>query len=114
MALAGAVTAQARLGMGDQLSHAEQYAAQDGTRREALSLRDQGTRLVNEANRALTSAGKQLDKMEKKQVKADIAAVQKALAKKVDKVSDADIAALHAAIDQLERSSAHARDIAGK
>ncbi len=93
---------------------AEQYAAQDGARREALSLRDQGTRLVNEANRALTSAGKQLDKMEKKQVKTDIAAVQKALAKKVDKVSDADIAALRAAIDQLERSSAHARDIAGK
>lgn len=30
MALAGAVTAQARLGMGDQLSHAEQYAAQTG------------------------------------------------------------------------------------
>ena len=92
---------------------AEQYAAQDGTRREALSLRDRGARLANEANRALASAGKQLDKMEKKQVKADIAAVQKALAKKVDKVSDADIAALRAAIDQLERSSAHVRGIAG-
>ena len=92
---------------------AEQYAAQDGVRREALSVLDAGRRLADAANRALASAGKQLDKAEKKQVKADIASLQRLLGKKVDKVSEADIAALRAAIDQLERSSAHVRGLAG-
>ena len=92
---------------------AEQYAAQDGVRREALSVLDEGRRLADAANRALASAGKQLDKAEKKQVKADIASLQKLLGKKVDKVSEADVAALRAAIDQLERSSAHVRGLAG-
>ncbi len=92
---------------------AEQYAAQDGVRREALSVLDEGRRLADAANRALASAGKQLDKAEKKQVKADIASLQRLLGKKVDKVSEADVAALRAAIDQLERSSAHVRDLAG-
>ena len=92
---------------------AEQYAAQDGVRREALSVLDEGRRLADAANRALASAGKQLDKTEKKQVKADIASLQRLLGKKVDKVSEADVAALRAAIDQLERSSAHVRGLAG-
>ena len=92
---------------------AEQYAAQDGVRREALSVLDEGRRLADAANRALASAGKQLGKAEKKQVKADIASLQKLLGKKVDKVSEADVAALRAAIDQLERSSAHVRGLAG-
>ena len=92
---------------------AEQYAAQDGVRREALSVLDEGRRLADAANRALASAGKQLDKAEKKQVKADIASLQRLLGKKLDKVSEADVAALRAAIDQLERSSAHVRGLAG-
>ena len=92
---------------------AEQYAAQDGVRREALSVLDAGRRLADAANRALASAGKQLDKAEKKQVKADIASLQRLLGKKVDNVSEADVAALRAAIDQLERSSAHVRGLAG-
>ncbi len=92
---------------------AEQYAAQDGVRREALSVLDEGRRLADAANRALASAGKQLDKTEKKQVKADIASLQRLLGKKVDKVSEADVVALRAAIDQLERSSAHVRGLAG-
>ena len=92
---------------------AEQYAAQDGVRREALSVLDEGRRLADAANRALASAGKQLDKTEKKQVKADIASLQRLLGKKVDKVSEADVVALRAAINQLERSSAHVRGLAG-
>ena len=92
---------------------AEQYAAQDGVRREALAVLEEGRKLADSANRALASAGKQLDKTEKKQVKTDIASLQKLLGKKVDKVSEADVAALRAAIDQLERSSAHVRSLAG-
>lgn len=91
---------------------AEQYAAQDGVRREALSVLDEGRKLVDTANRALASVGKQLEKSEKKQIKADIAALQKLLSKKIDRVSESDVAALRAAIDQLERSSAHVRSIA--
>ena len=92
---------------------AEQYAAQDGIRREALAALEEGRKLADASNRALASAGKQLDKAEKKQVKADIAALQRLLGKKVDKVSEADVAALRAAIDQLERSSARVRGLAG-
>ena len=92
---------------------AEQYAAQDGVRREALAVLEEGRKLADAANRALASAGKQLDKTEKKQIKTDIASLQKLLGKKVDKVSEADVAALRAAIDQLERSSAHVRSLAG-
>ena len=92
---------------------AEQYAAQDGVRRKALAVLEEGRKLADTANRALASAGKQLDKTEKKQVKTDIASLQKLLGKKVDKVSEADVAALRAAIDQLERSSAHVRSLAG-
>ena len=92
---------------------AEQYAAQDGIRREALAALEEGRKLADASNRALASAGKQLDKAEKKQVKADIAALQRLLGKKVDKVSEADVAALRAAIDQLERSSARVRSLAG-
>ena len=91
---------------------AEQYATQDGVRREALAVLEEGRKLADAANRALASAGKQLDKTEKKQVKTDIASLQKLLGKKVDKVSEADVAALRAAIDQLESSSAHVRSLA--
>ena len=92
---------------------AEQYAAQDGVRREALSVMDEGRKLADTANRALSAAGKQVDKAEKKQVKADIASLQRLLTKKVDKVTEADVAALRAAIAQLEGSSAHVRSMAG-
>ena len=92
---------------------AEQYAAQDGVRREALSVMDEGRKLADTANRALSAAGKQVDKAEKKQVKANIASLQRLLTKKVDKVTEADVAALRAAIAQLEGSSAHVRSMAG-
>ena len=90
---------------------AEQYAAQDEVRREALVAREEAQRLANEADQALAQVGKQLEKNEKKQIKADTAAVRKLLGKKVDKVSEADAAALRAAAVQLERSSARAREL---
>ena len=94
------------------IDDAEQYAAQDGVRREALAAMEEGRKLADEANRALASAGKQIEKAEKKQVKADISALQRLLGKKVDKITDADVAALRAAIAQLEGSSAHVRSLA--
>ncbi len=91
---------------------AEQYAEQDEARRDAMLAREEAQRLANEADQALAQKGKQLEKDEKKQIKADVAAVRKLLSKKVNKVDEADVAALRAAAAQLERSSARARDLA--
>ena len=93
---------------------AELYASQDEARRDAMVAREEAQRLANEADQALAQVGKQLEKDEKKQVKADVAAVRKLLGKKVDKVDDADVAALRTAAEQLERSSARARDLAAQ
>lgn len=90
---------------------AELYASQDEARRDAMVAREEAQRLANEADQALAQVGKQLEKDEKKQIKADVAAVRKLLGKKVDKADDADVAALRTAAEQLERSSARARDL---
>ncbi|RDB61364.1 molecular chaperone DnaK [Gordonibacter sp. 28C] len=90
---------------------AELYASQDEARRDAMVAREEAQRLANEADQALAQVGKQLEKDEKKQIKADVAAVRKLLGKKVDKVDDADVTALRTAAEQLERSSARARDL---
>ncbi|MEG2532164.1 MAG: molecular chaperone DnaK [Gordonibacter sp.] len=90
---------------------AEQYAAQDEERRDRMVAREEAQRLANEADRALVQVGKQLDKDEKKRIKADVAAVQKLLGKKLDKLEAGDIAALRSAAAQLEQTSAHARDL---
>ena len=90
---------------------AEQYAEQDEARRDAMLAREEAQRLANEADQALAPKGKQLEKDEKKQIKADVAAVRKLLSKKVDKVDEADVAALRTASEQLERSSARARNL---
>ena len=92
---------------------AEQYAEQDEARRDA----DAGARGgpaagTTRPTQALAQKGKQLEKDEKKQIKADVAAVRKLLSKKASKVDEADVAALRAAAAQLERSSARARDLA--
>ena len=87
---------------------AEQYAEQDEARRDAMLAREEAQRLANEADQALAQKGKQLEKDEKKQIKADVAAVRKLLSKKVDKV---DEAVLRTASEQLERSSARARNL---
>ena len=90
---------------------AEQYAEQDEARRDAMLAREEAQRLANEADQALAQKGKQLEKDEKEQIKADVAAVRKLLSKKVDKVDEADVAALRTASEQLERSSARARNL---
>ena len=79
----------------------------------SYELISEGRKLADSANRALATAGKQIDKAEKKQVKVDLAALQRLLAKKVDKVTEADVTALRAAIAQLESSSANVRTLAG-
>lgn len=87
---------------------AEQYAAQDETRRQAIELIREGSALLSQVDRALGVAGKQLDKNEKKQVKQDADALRKALGKgRADKMTDAEVSALQNAKEILAGSSAH-------
>ena len=87
---------------------AEQYAAQDEVRREAIELIRESSALLSQADRALGVAGKQLDKNEKKQVKQDADALRKALGKgRADKMTEADVATLRSAKETLAASSAH-------
>ena len=103
---------------------AEQYAAQDSERREAMLAREEAQGLLNEVDRAHGQVGKQLEKDEKKQVKADAETLRKALSKRpagfgkkareaeaasVDNVSD-----IKAAAERLRTSSAHVRELLGK
>lgn len=87
---------------------AEQYAAQDETRRQAIELIREGSALLSQVDRALGVAGKQLDKNEKKQVKQDADALRKALGKgRADKMTDAEVSALQNAKEILAGSSVH-------
>ena len=91
---------------------AEQYAAQDDTRREAIEVTREATQLLNEADRALGVAGKQLDKTEKKQVKTDCDTLRKLLNKaRPDKLTAEDVSAIRNAQSILESSSAHVRQL---
>lgn len=87
---------------------AEQYASQDQTRRDAMTLGGEAQVLLANTEKALSAVGKQLDKDEKKQVKNDCAALRKQLGHlRPDKATDADLAAAREAMTRLEQSAAH-------
>ena len=81
---------------------AEKYAVEDQARRDSWEMRDEAQRTVNQANQLLSERGKELEKDRKKQLKAEIAAVQKPLMKKPEKMTDADKADLTRATEQLK------------
>lgn len=87
---------------------AEQYAAQDAVRREALQISNTANGLIFKAEQALSKAGKQIEKEEKKQVKSDISDLRKLLSKsKPDKMTGEQLHDIQTAISRLEASSAH-------
>ncbi|HOQ07274.1 MAG TPA: molecular chaperone DnaK [Clostridiales bacterium] len=93
---------------------AEQYAAQDGIRRQAIELKAEGNRYLAAAQAALDKTKKELPKEERKRIKADIARLQKLLVKaRPDRMTESDISALREAIGDLRSSSANACRIAG-
>ncbi len=97
---------------------AELYAAQDAARREEFALREQAQRLLSEVDQALAKAGKQLDKEEKRRIKADEADLRKLIDARPAPFSRAkgsavDAPAIREALSRLEQSSAHARELAG-
>ena len=87
---------------------AEQYAVQDGFRRDLMQTLNEAQMLCNQVSAAMSKAGKQLEKEEKKRVKDDEAALLKLVSKaKPDKVTEADLANLKAAMEVLRGSSIH-------
>ena len=93
---------------------AETYASQDGLRRDIMETVQEAQRLLAETSNALSKAGKQIDKEEKKRVKNDEAALNKLVMKhKPDKMTEGDLMNMKAAIDTLRASSEHVRSLTG-
>ena len=87
---------------------AEQYAAQDRTRREAVSIVGEAQQALSKTEQAMSRAAKRLDKEEKKRVREDIAALRKLLMKaRPEKLTDADVANLRSALEKLSQSGEH-------
>ncbi len=87
---------------------AEQYAVQDGFRRDLMQTLNEAQMLCNQVSMALGKAGKQLDKEEKKRVKDDEASLRKLVSKaKPDKMTEADLTDIKAAMEVLRGSSIH-------
>ena len=85
---------------------AEQYAAQDQTRTEALKITQEAQALINETERALDEKGKSLDKADKKQIKEDINVLRRLIFKnKPEKMEAQDTADIRAAMERLRASS---------
>ncbi|MCP1110772.1 molecular chaperone DnaK [Ohessyouella blattaphilus] len=103
------ITADDRMSDGEieqAMRDAREYAGQDSLRREALELSNDANRLLARVQVSLKNAGKQLPKPEKKQIKIDVANLQKYVTKlRVDKVTQSEIDNLRQAKTVLEASS---------
>ncbi len=87
---------------------AEQYAVQDGFRRDLMQTLNEAQMLCNQVTAAMAKAGKQLDKEEKKRVKDDEAALRKLISRaKPDKMTEGDLTNIKAAMEVLRSSSIH-------
>ena len=87
---------------------AEQYAAQDGLRRDALSVVNEAQILLRDTEKALDEKGKQLEKEEKRQIKEEINALRKLIFRKQpDKIKREDLSLLRDRMEALRQSSAH-------
>lgn len=85
---------------------AELYAGTDNLYKDGMAAMNDARQLVARAEAALKEKGKAVEKADKKQVKADIAALNKVLFRcKPEKMDEGDIAALRDAIGKLEESA---------
>lgn len=88
------------------MQDAQNYAAQDQTRKDAIELLGEANKLLVRTERCVKNAGKQLDKATKKQVKSDTARLQKLVAKcRLDRVDEVQLAEIRAAKEELEHSA---------
>lgn len=99
------------------IQDAKDYAEEDEFRRATMEVRLQAQGLLDEANKALAAVGKQIDKSEKRQIKADMNELTRILAKRPSKKERAnpeeEARAIVIAAERLDRSSAHVRELAG-
>ena len=85
---------------------AQAYAGTDTLRVEALDVIQQANVLVRRVSQAYSDAKKTLDRTQKKQIKTDLASLEKLLGKiRVDKITQEDLDKLNAAKALLEASA---------
>jgi molecular chaperone DnaK len=104
------ITASSNLSNGEideAIRDAQQYAAQDGLRRDAMEARAKAEQLVARLDQALRERGKSLERKEQKLLKNQMAEVSKLAAQlKPNKLSQEQIDRLKEAVAQLEQSPA--------
>ena len=87
---------------------AEMYAGQDSLYKDSMSAMNDARTLIAKVELAMKEKGKQIEKTEKRQIKADIAALNKALNKcKPEKMNENDISELRSTTARLEASASH-------
>ena len=97
------------------IKDAELYAEQDKTRCAAMDIVNSAEQAVVKVEQAVSKAGKQLPKEEKKQVKAACSEVRKLLIRsKPEKMNSSDIAAIKEAVERMEQLSENAVRLSGQ
>ena len=87
---------------------AEMYAGQDSLYKDSMSAMNDARTLIAKVELAMKEKGKQIEKAEKRQIKADIAALNKVLFKcKPEKMNENDISELRSTTAHLEASASH-------
>ena len=98
------------------INDAEEYAEEDEFRRATMEVRQRAEKLLSEVDSALSAAGKQLEKSDKKQVKADAAELRRVLMRRPSKKERVDPEEegrrIVVAAEKLDRSSARLRELA--
>ena len=91
---------------------AAQYAGVDNQRKEALELIEKSNHLLARTQQAMKEAGKSLEKDNKKQLKKDCGALQKAVSKcRVEKITQEELEHMKQAKEQLADSAYHILNI---
>ena len=97
------------------INDAEEYAEEDEFRRATMEVRQRAEKLLSEVDSALSAAGKQLEKSEKRQVKADAAELRRVLMRRPSKKERTDPEEegrrIVVAAEKLDRSSARLREL---
>lgn len=100
------------------INDAEQYAEEDEFRRATMEVCQRAEKLLSEVDSALSVAEKQLEKSEKKQVKADAAELRRILMRRPGKKERANPEEegrrIVVAAEKLDRSSTHLRELASQ
>lgn len=91
----------------EAIRFARQYAQVDGLRKEALQEMDEASKLLVKVQNAMKTAGKEIEKEEKKNLTAAIRELERAIGRcKVDRVTPEEVQSIRDAKSRLEQISA--------